>query len=151
MTTYEVSTVINRPVDIVVRALMNPGNFVHWYLGLEKYELVYGKPGEVDSVGRLHYSRNGGSYVVEDRLIYKDPGRKYVSQITGNSLTAKIETTLISEGGMTEVTRSWSGKATSFPLRLLLPFKKGKMMRQSKLELETFRQLVESRGADFGA
>ena len=61
MTTYEVSTVINRPVDIVVKALMNPDNFVYWHTGLEKYELVQGKPGEVDSIGRLHYSKDGNS------------------------------------------------------------------------------------------
>ena len=30
MTEFEVSTVINKPIKIVVDALMNPDNFVHW-------------------------------------------------------------------------------------------------------------------------
>ena len=151
MTTYEVSTVINRPVDVVVKELMNPDNFVYWHTGLEKYELVQGKPGEVDSIGRLHYSKDGNSYVVEHKLVYMDPGRKYVSQITGDTLTAKVETTLISQGNMTEVYRLWSGRAKALPLRFMLPLLRGKMMRQSKAELETFRELVESKGVDFSA
>lgn len=130
---------------------MNPDNFVYWHTGLEKYELVQGRPGEVDWVGRLHYSKDGNSYVVEDKLVYMDPGRKYVSQITGDTLTAKVETTLISQGNMTEVYRLWSGRAKALPLRLMLPFLRGKMMKQSRAELEAFKELVESRGADFSA
>ena len=151
MTTYEVSTVINRPADIVVKALMNPDNFPYWQAGLERSEVVQGRPGEVDSVSRLHYSQRGNSYVREDRLVYCDPGRKYVSQVTGDALTAKVETILVSSGGRTEVTITWSGKAKALPLRFLLPLVKGKMVRQSKIELETFRELVETRGTDFSA
>ncbi|WP_431062681.1 hypothetical protein [Methanobacterium sp.] len=35
MTTFEVSTVINQPVDIIVNALMNPDNFTYWTTDLE--------------------------------------------------------------------------------------------------------------------
>lgn len=150
MTTYEVSTVINRPVGIVVKALMNPDNYPYWHTGLEKFEVVEGKPGEVDSVGRLHYSERGNSYVMEEKLIYRDPTRKYVSQVTGDALTARVETILISSGGRTKVTIEWSRKAKALPLKLLLPLMRGKMMRQSKAELETFKALVETKGSDFG-
>lgn len=35
---------------------------------------------------------------MEDTLIYCEPGKKYVSQVTGDSLTATVETKLHSLG-----------------------------------------------------
>ena len=83
MTIFKVSTIINQPVDIVVRALMNPDNFPYWTTDLEKFEVIKGKPGEVGSIGHLHYLQKGRPYVMEDKLIYADPGKKYVSDVTG--------------------------------------------------------------------
>jgi uncharacterized protein YndB with AHSA1/START domain len=57
MTKFEVNTVINKPIEIVVDALMNPDNFIHWTTDLEKFEVIERKPGEVDSIAHLHYSQ----------------------------------------------------------------------------------------------
>ena len=149
MTTFKVSTIINQPIDIVIKALMNPDNFPYWTTDLEKFEVINGKPGEVGSIGHLHYFQKGHSYVLEDKLIYCEPGKKYVSQVTGDALTAKVETTLHSTGNETEMTITWSGNGKIFLLKLLLPLFRGKMIKQSKAELETFKKLVETKGIDF--
>ena len=45
MTAFKISTTINQPIDIVIKALMNPDNFPYWTTYLEKFEVIKGKPG----------------------------------------------------------------------------------------------------------
>lgn len=143
------SIVIHKPVDIVVNALMNPDNFPFWQKDLEKFEVIKGKPGEVGSIGHLHYSQKGRSYIMEDKLIYCKPWKIYISQVTGDVLTAQTETTLRSTENETEMSVSWTGKGKIFFLKLLLPLLRGKMIKQSKAELETFKKLIETKGSNF--
>jgi len=149
MTTFKVSIIINQPIDIVVKALMNPDNFPHWQKDLEKFEAIERTPGEVDSIGHLHYSQKGRSYVMEDKLIYCEPGKKYVSQVSGDAINAQVETTLNSLGNDTEMNVTWSGKGKIFLLKMMLPLFRGKMVKQSKTELEVFKKLVETKGSNF--
>jgi hypothetical protein len=151
MMEFEVNTVINKPIEIVVDALMNPDNFVHWQTDLEKFEVIERKPGEVGSIAHLHYSQKGRSYIMEDKMIYCEPGKKYVSQVSGDVITAKVETTLQSMGDKTKINLRWSGKGKIFLLKLLIPLMKGKMIKQSKKELETFKHLIETKGSDFSS
>jgi len=151
VTRFKVSIVINQPIDVVVKALMNSENFPYWMTDLEKFEVINGKPGEVGSTGRLHYSQKGRSYVMEDKLIYSEPGGKYVSRVTGDTLVAQVETLLHASGNVTEMNIIWSGKGKIFILKLLLPLLRGKMIRQSKAELETFKILVETKGSNFSS
>lgn len=149
MTTFKVSTIVNQPINIVIKTLMNPDNFPYWTTDLEKFEAIKGKPGKVGSIGQLHYSQKGRSYIMEDKLIYCEPGKKYVSQVSGNVLTAHVETMLHSSENKTEMNVKWSGKGKIFFLILLLPLFCGKMVKQSKVELETFKKLVETKGINF--
>ena len=149
MMEFEVNTVINKPINIVVDALMNPDNFVHWQTDLEKFEVIERTPGEVGSIAHLHYSQKGRSYIMEDKMIYCEPGKKYVSQVSGDIITAKVETTLQSMDEKTKISLKWSGKGKIFLLKILLPFMKGKMIKQSKQELDAFKHLIETRGRNF--
>lgn len=149
MAKFRISTTINKPVDIVTEALNNPDNSPHWQTDLERFEVISGRPNESGAVGRLHYRQKGRSYIMEDRLIHCEPGRKYVSQVTGDALTAEVVTTLRPIGDKTEMSLEWSGKGKMLLLRLLLPFLVGKMTKQAQQEVETFKGLVETRGIDF--
>ena len=149
MTNFEISTTINKPIDIVAAALNNADNFPYWQTDLERFEVVKGGPNQVGSIGRLHYSQKGRSYIMEDRLIYCEPGRKYVSEVEGDAIFAKVETTLQPLDSKTRMNLQWSGKGKILFLRLFLPFLRARMVKQAKKELEMFKQLVEERGADF--
>ena len=128
---------------------MNPDNHPYWTNGLERFEVIERKPGEVGSIAHLHYSQKGRSYIMKDELIYCEPGKKYISQISGEYITAQVETNLYSHGNTTEMHLKWSGKGKTALLKLSLPLLRRKLIMQSKQELETFRNLVETRGADF--
>lgn len=149
MTNFEISTIIYKPVDVVTQALNNADNFPYWQTDLKKFEVVKGGPNQVGSIGRLHYSQKGHSYIMEDRLIHCKPGRKYVSEVEGDALFAQVETTLHSLDGKTKMVLNWSGKGKAIFLKLFLPFLRGRIVKQAKKELETFKRLVEERGADF--
>lgn len=149
MTTFKIRIIINQPIDIVVNALMNPDNFPYWQKYLEKFEVIKRTPGEVGSIGHLHYSQKGRSYIMKDKLIYCEPGKKYVSQVSGDVINARVETTLNSSGNDTEMNVTWSGKGKILFLKILLPLFRGKMIKQSKTELETFKKLVETKGSNF--
>jgi len=149
MTRFEISVIIDKLVDIVADALNNADNFPYWQTDLERFEVIKGGPNQEGSVGRLHYSQKGRPYIMEDRLIYCEPGKKYVSEVEGEAIFAIVETTLQSLGGKTKMNLRWSGRGKVLFLRLLLPFLRVRMTKQAKKELEIFKQLVEERGADF--
>jgi len=149
MTQFKISIIINSHVDLVTEALNNPQNFPYWQTDLEKFEVIKEEANQVGSVAHLHYRQKGKPYIMEDKLIYCEPGKKYISEVTGDALTAKVETTLRSLENKTEMTVEWSGKGKILFLKLLLPLLRGKLIKQSKKELETFKHLVETRGSDF--
>ena len=149
MPEFRISIMINKSVDIVLKAYLEPGNIVHWTKDLERFEVVKGEAGLVGSIARLHYLQDGQRYVMEDRLIHVDPGKRYVSQVSSDFLDADIETTFESTDEGTRMTVFWKGRPKILSLRLLSPFLRGKMAREATKELEVFKSLVETRGVDF--
>lgn len=149
MVQFQVAAVINRPAEIVADALNNAENFPYWQTDLVKFEVIQGEPNKAGAVGHLHYVQGGRPYILEDRLVYCEPGKKYISEVSGDALTASVETTLVSLGERTEMRLKWSGRGIVFPLTLMLPLLRGRMVKQAKIELETFKRLVETRGSDF--
>lgn len=149
MTSFEVSTHIRRPVEVIVAAILNADNAPYWTTHLERLETVSGTPGTPGCVGHLHYLENGRRYVLEDRLVEAEPGRRYLSEVSGPPIAARVETLLAPSGDGTDMILRWSGHGRIFPLNLLLPLMRRRMVRSAKTELETFRDLVEKRGIDF--
>ena len=149
MITFEISTIVDKPADIVSKALNNPENHPYWTTDLDRFEVIKGRANEVGSIARLHYSQKGRPYVMEDKLIYCEPGKKYISQVTGDALTAEVETTLRPLGKKTEMGLKWSGKGKTLLLKLLLPLFRSKIIKQARIDLETFKKLVEEKGPDF--
>jgi carbon monoxide dehydrogenase subunit G len=150
MTKFKLSIHINQPPDIVVQALMDPENAVHWTTDLEKFEVVKLEPGKVGSVAHLHYLQKGRSYIMKDELIFSDPGKRYVSRVSGGGLSARVETLINPKNNGTEMSLSWSGAGDSFLVKLLLPFLRGKIIKGAKADLEKFKSLVETHGTHFG-
>ena len=151
MTSLKLTININQPAEVVDQAFMDPANAVHWTADLERFEVVKGKPGGIGAVAHLHYSRKGRPYVMEDVLESCEPGRRYVSRVSGEGMIIHVETVLSPSANGTEVTMLWSGTSESFVARLLLPFLRGMIKRRARADLEKFKSLVEVHGARFPA
>jgi hypothetical protein len=149
MVKFEIKVDINQPPEIIDSALMIPENAVYWTTDLEEFEVVKGKPGEAGAIARLHYIQNGRKHIMEDFLEYCEPGKKYVSRVSGPALTAQVVTTLDSINDKTRMKIVWDGKPKKLLLKILLPLLKKKIARQAQGELETFKNLIESHGIDF--
>lgn len=146
MSKFKTGIIINKPIDIVVKAYLNPDNIIHWTKDLERFEIIKGTPGEVGSVARLHYIQKGRKYIMEDKLLECDPGEKYISQVSSDFLVARVETIFNSIDDKTGMSIKWEGTPKIFFLKIIFPFMKGKMTRQAQSELEIFKKLVESMG-----
>ena len=135
MVRFSVTMDIARPPDVVVEALMKAENAPHWNTDLLRFEVVKGEPGEVGAVGRLHYVQGGHEHVMEDVMLEAEPGRRYVSRVSGPAIVATVETTLEPTDGGTRVTVTWTGGGKKLLLRIVLPLVKGRMQRQAQQEL----------------
>ena len=149
MPEFNISVIIYKPPDIVHKAFINPDNSVKWMTDLERFEVVSGKADQAGAVARLHYKQKGSSYIMEDRLEYCEPGRKYISTVSGDAITARVETTINPSNGVTEITMHWVGKGKLLPVKLMLFFMGDRLVKQAKAELEKFKSLVEAHGTRF--
>ena len=149
MVEFTISVTIKQPRETVVKAFLNPDNLIFWTKDLEKIEIIEKGPGEVGAVAHLHYLQNGKQYMMKDELIYCEPGFKYVSKVSADDLTAKVETSFMKQGPNTEIDLKWSGKGNNPYMNLSLYILKIKIAKQAKRELNTFKNLVETRGSDF--
>ena len=117
---------------------------------LEKIEIIKEEPGLVGSVMHLHYKKKGRSYIMKDKLEHSEPGRKYISRVSGDALTARVEISFLAiDPGKTKMNLCWSGKGKVLFLKLFLPLIRRKIINQARLELERFSELVETIGPDF--
>ena len=149
MVQFELMAEINKPPDVVVQALMRVENAPYWNTDLVRFELISGEPGKVGSVGRIHYVQKGREYILEDVMEHVDPGRRYVSRLTGPDIIAHVETLIEPIDRGSRMVIVWTGKGRRFLPRLLLPLIRSSLVRQSQQELATFKELVETWGADF--
>lgn len=143
MTTVRADIHVARSPEAITRVILDPSKAILWTSDLECFEVVSGKPGEVGSRARLHYLQGGHRYEMEDLLLEAEPNRRYVSRVSGEALTAEVETTLTPANGGTRVSIRWSGNGRGFPLRFLLPFMRGSIARQARVDLGKLKDLVE--------
>lgn len=146
MPTVVASVAISAPAEAVAEVLLDAELAPIWTAGLSRLELLEGKVGEPGSIGLAHYERGTSRYVLEDRLLSVDPGRRYVSQVSGGGLRARVETTLEEAAGETTVTIRWAGTGTNPITRVLLPLMRRRIAKQARADLTALRDLVESAG-----
>lgn len=141
---------VRQTPQVVTEAFVNPENAVHWTKDLERFEVVSGGPGEAGAHARLHYRQSGRAYVMDDVLEHVEPGRLYVSRVSGEALEARVETRISQRDGGTDLDFRWSATGRTWFMRGMLWIMRPVMARGIRRELEVFARLVEERGARFG-
>lgn len=143
-TTVKACIEIDRPAEAIVAVILNPEMAVRWTSGLERFEVTSGRPGDVGSTARLHYREGDRTHVMEDRLLEVDPFRRYRSRVTGDMLSAEVETTLTPTAGGTRVDIRWTGAGKPLLLKLALPWMRASIARQASADLRKLKALVEA-------
>lgn len=149
MVSFKITTKINRPIAIVWKAFINPDNMLHWTKYLEKVEVVEGEFGEIGALSRLHYLEKGKAYILEDKLLAFEEGKRIVSEVSGQGMKIILETTLDPTDGGTNVSMEWTGTGSSFFIRMVLWLMQNKISKNAFNELMHFKSLVEVHGEVF--
>jgi len=149
MAKFKITTFINQPQDIVWKAFIDPQNMTQWTRYLEKVEVIKGKLGEVGAIAHLHYLEKGRPYILEDKLLFYEEGKRIKSQVSGQGMIIKVETILESHPNGTKISMLWNGTSKSFITRIILRLMQGKITKQATAELDTFKSLVERYGVKF--
>jgi uncharacterized protein YndB with AHSA1/START domain len=146
MPTIEASVrIAASPADIEA-VLLDAELAPKWTSGLERLELISGRPGGAGSVGHAHYREGGRSYVLTDVLEEVEPGRRYLSRISGGGIALRVETLLEPVAdGETQISLRWSGRGTNPVTFVALPFMRARVRERALADLEALKALVEAR------
>jgi hypothetical protein len=149
MAKFKIEININRSPEIVWKAFIDPNNMLQWERYLVKAETVKGKFGEIGAIGHLHYLEKGRSYILEDKLLAYEEGKRILSQVSGQGMIIEVDTLFDSLPNGTKLTSIWKGTSKSFIVRLMLRLLHRKITKQAEEEFNTFKSLVETYGAIF--
>ena len=115
-TTVRGSVWIDRPPTTVLRVLFDQAKMTQWTTDLDSVEIVRGAPGEVGSLARLRYVQGGKSYEMMDELLEYEAGKRIVSRVTGDAISAEVETILLPADGGNPAESSLEGHRPSAAL-----------------------------------
>ncbi len=149
MTQFTIAVIINKSVEIVYQAFIDPDNMLKWSTDLEKFKIVKGEFGEIGATMQLYYNQKGRIHIMEDMLEYLEAGKKIISQVSGGGLVARVETTFNSNNGKTQVSMNWRGNSRNLLFKILLPLLRNTIRKRALSELELFKKLVEEFGEKF--
>ena len=149
MPVFKISVIIKQPLDIVWKAFIDPENMLHYTKYLEKVEVIQGKFGEIGAMAHLHYLEKGRSYILEDKLVDYEEGKKIGSQVSGQGMIIDVENHFESVPEGTKMTMSWNGTSKSFLTRNILKLMQKKIVKHAREELLTFKKLTQEYGSKF--
>ncbi|MFX1567540.1 MAG: SRPBCC family protein [Promethearchaeota archaeon] len=149
MAKFKISTIINQPPDIVWKAFIDPQNMLHWTRYLEKVESIKGEFGEIGATAHLHYLEKGRPYILEDKLLAYEEGKRILSQVSGQGMDIELETIFEQVPNGTKISMTWNGSSKSAFTRFILKVMRGKISKQAQVELDTFKNLTETYGIKF--
>ncbi len=146
---FNIDIIVHKSPKIVWKAYIDPQNMIQWTKYLEKVEVIKGEFGEVGAISHLHYLEKGRSYILEDKLLSYEEGKKILSKVSGNKMMIEVETILDSHQDGTKISMNWKGMNKSLLIKFILRLMQGKITKHGKSELITFKSLVETHGSKF--
>jgi hypothetical protein len=115
-----------------------------WITGLERTELVEGKPGQANSSVRYYFSENGKIVEFFERVISVIPEKKFASDLENKVLRMRSITDFSAlNADETDVQIHNEVRGKGFWMRLFLPLMKGMMKKRQQGDLANLKARLE--------
>lgn len=141
---YKLETTINKPINEVVKLFDSVDNLYKWMEGLEKFEHISGKPGEVGAKSRLTFQMGKRKMVMIETIQKKDLPREFTGSYEAkgvyNIVRNKFEK--ISEN-QTKYINENEFMFDSFFMKLFGIIAPGLFKKQSMKYLNDFKKFAE--------
>lgn len=139
-----VTVTIDRPVELVYDALMNPDNLKHWLTGFISLSPLSGTPGEPGSTSLMKVKEGGKEMEVTERILQVHPLQQYTFRIEHASFESETDIRFLPKGNSTDMMQSVQFTPKGFMIKLMMPMIKGAMKKRMEGELMRFKQFVEN-------
>ncbi len=143
---YTVDTVIDRPVDEVIRLFDDPEGLKEWMEGLEEFVHLEGNPGEVGAKSRLHFKMGKREIETIETITAKNLpdefGGTYEADGVFNTNMIRFAPT---GNDQTRMTLETDFQFSSLLMKLMGFFMPGVFRKQSKKNLEAFKAYAEAK------
>ena len=140
MIRYASDVTINRPPNIVIEALLDPGRLEQW-TPMTDVEFD-GRPA-VGTTGRFRMAEGPFKGLLDLEIVELDPNRKVVFHVTHPALDWTSSSTATAEGGGTRFTYAGELRLKGWR-RLLEPLMAGEVRRGEASEATRLKALLES-------
>ncbi len=143
--TASASIIVQRPIDGVFHAFLNPETFTEWFAMAEEIRDFSGHPIGVGTtykgVGRVM----GQEIINAAEVIEYDPPRHVVVMTVSPVISGRNTMDFVPTGDDgTQITIRLDGEAAGFLARMALPVLRGQIQRQMNGDLQRFKRLVET-------
>ncbi|MDZ4701124.1 MAG: SRPBCC family protein [Rhodothermales bacterium] len=147
---YDFELEILAPRDRVIELFDNPQNPLIWQPTLLRFEHLSGEPGQPGSTSRLVYRRGSGEFEIIETITARNLPDSSSGTYDTNVGTTLIQNRFVDHGEST----IWQLETDYTPggiMRLLFPFMRGMIEKQTRTTAQQFKAFVEMQPANGGS
>lgn len=137
------SVTINRPVEEVWKAFMNPANLPHWLSGFVSTTTISGQQGMPGSKNEIVLKERGKEMIVIETVQETTHLKHFRSTMENKQMNSEVDFRFISFGHYTEIIQTAQLIPNGFFMRLLFPFMKGVVKKIMSNDLMKLKKIIE--------
>lgn len=140
-TVIKTAVTVNKQVEEVWQAFMNPANLPHWLTGFVSVTPISGQPGMPGSKNKIVLKERGREMVAEETVQEITSPKHFRCTIASTQMNSENDFRFVSFGHYTEIIQTVQLHPNGFMMKLLLPFVKGtaqKTMTNDLMKLKIF-------------
>jgi uncharacterized protein YndB with AHSA1/START domain len=143
-TTYEVSVIVNKPIEKVFEAFNNHTELEKWIPAVKSFEPIEEKPGMVGSTYKMVViDANGNDFEMIETVTAFEKDKRVGLEFDAQGMLKTDDIIFVSKDNMTTITNKATCKGTSYILKCTFPYMKGMFKKSDQESLDGFKKYAE--------
>jgi uncharacterized protein YndB with AHSA1/START domain len=142
-TIIKTAVTINKPVEKIWEAFINPANLPHWLSDLVSATLISGKQGLPGSKHKLVFKERGNEVTVTETVQEATPLKHFRSTMENKQMNSEVDFRFISFGNYTEIIQTVHLFPHNFLMKLWMPFIKAGVRKTLTKDLIKMKKMIE--------